>query len=119
MHISVAANQRSLIRLLAPAAVALLALTACSNVSDNGNTGGGGPLTGNCAKYQAFAGHSGTTVTMFASIISPESDSLQRSWSEFSTCTGITVSYEGANAFESQLPGRVAGCNAPDIAMIP
>jgi alpha-glucoside transport system substrate-binding protein len=119
MHRSVAARRRVLTRILVPASVALLALTACSNVSDNGNNGGGGPLTGDCAKYQAFAGHSGTTVTMFASIISPESDSLQRSWSDFSRCTGITISYEGANDFESQLPVRVAGGNAPDLAIIP
>jgi alpha-glucoside transport system substrate-binding protein len=76
-------------------------------------------LTGDCAKYQAYAGHAGTKVTMFASIISPESDSLQKSWSEFSKCTGITISYEGSNDFESQLPVRVSGGNAPDFAIIP
>jgi len=119
MHNSVAAKRGSRLRLLAPTAVALLALTACSNVSDTGTGNGGGPLTGNCAKYQAYAGHSGTTVTMFASIISPESDSLQKSWAEFSQCTGIRVSYEGSNDFESQLPVRVAGGNAPDLAVIP
>ena len=46
---------------------------------------------------------------MFASIISPESDSLNKSWAEFSKCTGITIAYEGCNHFESQLPMRVAG----------
>ena len=56
---------------------------------------------------------------MFASILSPESDSLQKSWAEFSQCTGITIQYVGANDFESQLPVRVAGGNAPDIAVIP
>ncbi len=105
-------------KLLASSFVALVALAGCSNVADNSG-GGGGQLTGDCAKFNAFAGHQGTTVTMFASIISPESDSLQRSWSEFSTCTGITISYEGANDFESQLPVRVAGGTAPDLAIIP
>jgi alpha-glucoside transport system substrate-binding protein len=56
---------------------------------------------------------------MYASILSPESDSLQKSWSEFTSCTGIKVSYEGSNDFESQLPVRVQGGNAPDIAIIP
>jgi alpha-glucoside transport system substrate-binding protein len=64
-------------------------------------------------------GHSGKTVTMFASIISPESDSLEKSWADFSRCTGIKISYEGGNNFESQLPVRVAGGNAPDFAVIP
>jgi len=56
---------------------------------------------------------------MFASILSPESDSLQKSWAEFSSCTGIKISYQGSNNFESQLPVQVAGGNAPDLAIIP
>ncbi|HKS99520.1 MAG TPA: extracellular solute-binding protein, partial [Rugosimonospora sp.] len=108
--------------LLAPALVAMTALAACSNSSSSGNGAKAGPvptLTGNCAKYQAYAGHSGTTVTMNGSIISPESDSLQQSWKEFSDCTGIKISYTGSNDFESQLPVKVAGGNAPDLAIIP
>jgi alpha-glucoside transport system substrate-binding protein len=105
---------------LLASAVALTALgTACSNSSGNNGGGAAPQLTGNCAKYQAYAGHAGTKVTMFASIISPESDSLQKSWDEFSKCTGITISYEGSNDFESQLGVRVSGGNAPDFAIIP
>jgi alpha-glucoside transport system substrate-binding protein len=100
-------------------AVLLLPLAACSNTPGGDTGAAGGPLAGNCARYRAYAGHAGTTVTMFASIISPESDSLQRSWAEFSRCTGITISYEGANDFESQLPVRVTGGRAPDLAVIP
>jgi alpha-glucoside transport system substrate-binding protein len=103
---------------LGAAAAALTVLAACGNSSSGG--GGNVPtLSGACSKYQAYAGHSGTTVTMFASIISPESDSLQKSWADFSNCTGIKVSYEGSNDFESQLPVRVSGGNAPDFAIIP
>lgn len=109
-------GRRRLMTALAGAALTVLA--ACGNAS---STSGGTTqtLTGSCAKYQAYAGHSGTTVTMFASILSPESDSLQQSWSEFSSCTGIKISYEGSNDFESQLPVRVSGGNAPDFAIIP
>ncbi|MFI2612384.1 ABC transporter substrate-binding protein [Kitasatospora sp. NPDC018619] len=106
-----------------PVLVAALALTAaCSNSSGGSGGGGGGsaaPLPGDCARYQPYAGHSGTTVTMFASILSPESDNLEKSWAEFSKCTGIRISYEGSNDFESQLPVRVSGGNAPDFAIIP
>ncbi|MFI9324294.1 ABC transporter substrate-binding protein [Kitasatospora aureofaciens] len=105
-----------------PALLAALALTAACSNSSGGSGGGGGTaqtLTGDCAKYQPYAGHSGTTVTMFASILSPESDNLEKSWAEFSKCTGIKISYEGSNDFESQLPVRVAGGNAPDFAIIP
>ncbi|MGW2252755.1 ABC transporter substrate-binding protein [Kitasatospora sp. NPDC001660] len=106
----------------APALLAALALTAaCSNSSGGSGDGGGAAqsLSGDCAKYQPYAGHSGTTVTMFASILSPESDNLEKSWAEFGKCTGIRISYEGSNDFESQLPVRVAGGNAPDFAIIP
>jgi len=99
----------------------MIGVTACSN-SASTTAGKAGPvptLTGDCAQYQAYAGHSGTTVTMFASILSPESDSLQKSWADFSKCTGITISYEGSNDFESQLPVRVSGGNAPDLAIVP
>ncbi|MGW3231008.1 ABC transporter substrate-binding protein [Kitasatospora sp. NPDC001095] len=106
-----------------PALVAALVLTAACSNSPGGSGGGGGgsaeSLSGDCAKYQPYAGHSGTTVTVFASILSPESDNLEKSWAEFGKCTGIKISYEGSNDFESQLPVRVSGGNAPDFAIIP
>ena len=104
---------------LAVAAAAGLSLLAASCSSSSGGTTAAPTLTGDCAKYQAYAGHSGTSVSMFASIISPESDSLQKSWADFTKCTGITIKYEGSNDFESQLGVRVAGGTAPDIAIIP
>ncbi|HEX6499659.1 MAG TPA: ABC transporter substrate-binding protein [Micromonosporaceae bacterium] len=110
-------RRRGLI-LLAPAVAAVTVLGACSSNSNN-HASPAPTLTGECAKYQAYSGHQGTKVTMFASIISPESDSLQKSWDEFSKCTGIKISYEGSNDFESQLPVRVTGGNAPDLAIIP
>ncbi|HXR70572.1 MAG TPA: ABC transporter substrate-binding protein [Actinocrinis sp.] len=103
--------------LLTAAASASLLAAACSSGSKGAQAVP--TLTGDCAQFQAYAGHSGTTVTMFASIISPESDSLQKSWAKFSQCTGIKISYEGSNDFESQLAVRVSGGNAPDIAVIP
>ncbi|GAA2147691.1 ABC transporter substrate-binding protein [Kitasatospora kazusensis] len=109
-------------QLLAVPAVLALALTAaCSNSSGkSGADASAAPtLSGDCAKYQPYAGHAGTKVSMYASILSPESDSLEKSWSEFSSCTGIKISYEGSNDFESQLQVRVTGGNAPDLAIIP
>jgi alpha-glucoside transport system substrate-binding protein len=104
---------------LAPAAAAVLVLAACGNSDSGDKSSSNQTLTGNCAKYQPYAGHSGKTVTMYGSIISPESDLYQQAWAEFSQCTGIKIQYEGANDFESQLPVRVQGGNAPDIAIIP
>ena len=76
-------------------------------------------MAAGCEAYADYMGHDGTTVTIFASILSPESDSLEASWADFSKCTGITIQYEGSNEFESQLPVRVQGGQAPDLAMIP
>jgi alpha-glucoside transport system substrate-binding protein len=56
---------------------------------------------------------------MYASIVSPQSDALEKSWADFERCTGIKISYEGNNDFEAQLPVRVSGGNAPDLAVIP
>lgn len=114
-----ARTRRPALALVAPAVVAVTVLAACSNTSGGNKAGAVPTLTGDCAKYQAYAGHAGTTVKMFASIISPESDSLQKSWKQFSDCTGIAISYEGSNDFESQLQVRVSGGNAPDFAIIP
>ncbi len=72
-----------------------------------------------CRGFAPYQGHAGTTVTIYSSILSPESDSLEKSWAEFSRCTGIKISFEGSNDFESQLPVRVDGGNAPDLAVIP
>src|SRR5262249_13786624 len=110
-----------LLAALVPAVALATAAAGCSNSSGNDNSGAGAvpTLTGDCAKYQAYAGHAGKTVTMFASIIAPESDSLQKSWKQFSDCTGIKISYVGSNDFESQLPVRVSGGNAPDLAIVP
>lgn len=120
MRFTFPSTRRRGLVLLAPAAAAVLVVAACGGGDDDNNTASAKPtLTGSCAKYQDYAGYSGKTVTMYASIQSPESDSLQQSWSEFSTCTGIKIQYEGNNDFESQLPVRVQGGNAPDIALVP
>ena len=112
--------------MLAGSAVAAagLLLTACSSgtstPSSTGTAGSGSAsVPAGCEAYADYMGHEGTTVTMFASILSPESDSLEASWAEFSKCTGITIQYEGSNEFESQLPVRVQGGQAPDLAVIP
>ncbi len=109
----------------AAAAAGVAALATVAGCTSNGSTSNSSSsdsaaaLTGDCAQYQAYAGHSGSTVTMFGSILSPESDSLNKSWADFSKCTGITIQYTGSNTFESDLPVKVNGGNAPNLAIIP
>ena len=98
----------------------VLALAACggSSGSPSSNSSTHATLTGACAQFNSYAGPKGT-VTIFGSIISPESNSLAKSWSQFEHCTGITINYTGSNTFESDLPVKVNGGNPPDLALIP
>jgi alpha-glucoside transport system substrate-binding protein len=98
----------------------LLGLAACSSSGGGSSptTSAGKTLTGDCAPFSKYAGPTGK-VTIFGSILSPESDSLNSSWAKFEQCTGIDIQYTGANTFESDLPVKVAGNNAPDLALIP
>jgi len=99
---------------------ALAAVASCSSNATTGAKAAAVPkLTGDCVQFQPYAGHSGSTVTMFGSILSPESDSLNKSWADFSRCTGIKIQYTGSNSFESDLPVKVNGGNAPSLAIIP
>ena len=72
-----------------------------------------------CAAYEQYQGHEGKEVSIYASIRDVEADLLEQSWEQFVECTGIEINYEGSGEFEAQLPVRVDGGNAPDIAFIP
>jgi alpha-glucoside transport system substrate-binding protein len=94
------------------------AATSGGAAATSGGSAASGGATG-CAAFSSYGDLKGKKVTIYASIISPESDHLMKSWSAFEKCTGVTIQYAGANDFEAQLPVRVAGGNAPDLAMIP
>lgn len=99
---------------------AALLLAACgSSDSGSGSSASATNTDPACADYSAYGSHPGTTVSLFTSILPPEQQKYETAWAQFEKCTGITVKYEGSNTFESQLPTRVAGGNAPDIALIP
>ncbi len=98
---------------------AALLLAACGS-SDTGTTPSATNTDPACADYATYGSYpSGTKVTLFTSILPPEQQLFEQSWKQFETCTGIDVVYEGSNQFEAQLPTRVAGGNAPDLAFIP
>jgi alpha-glucoside transport system substrate-binding protein len=72
-----------------------------------------------CSAYKSFGKHPGKTVKVFAGIRDPEATVMQNIFSHFTACTGISIAYEGTDQFETLLPVRVKGGNAPDIAIIP
>jgi alpha-glucoside transport system substrate-binding protein len=102
-------------------AVALTA-TACGSSDDDGGGGddaGGTTSSIDCAPYEAFGELEGKTVTVYTSITAPEDAPHIASYQPFVDCTGVEIKYEGSKEFEAQLPVRVQGGNAPDIAYLP
>lgn len=100
-----------------------LVLAACggSNVAGGGGGGGSGQAsTGpECAAYSQYGDLSGKKVSLYTSIVAPEDTAHIDSYKPFEKCTGAQIVYEGSLEFEAQLPVRVSGGNAPDVAYIP
>jgi alpha-glucoside transport system substrate-binding protein len=97
---------------VATLAVAALALSGCAPTED-------GASTADCTIYADYLGNEGTEVEIYTTIISPEADLFQKSLADFEECTGITVNWNGSQEFEAQLPVRVEGGTAPDLAIFP
>ncbi|MGC4854559.1 ABC transporter substrate-binding protein [Micromonospora sp. DT4] len=93
-----------------------LSATACGTGDDKKSDKAG---SAECAPYEKYQGNDGKKVSIYASIRDAEADLLERSWTQFTDCTGIEIAYEGSGEFEAQLPVRVDGGNAPDIAFVP
>jgi alpha-glucoside transport system substrate-binding protein len=111
--------------LVGVAALSAAALTLAGCASDNGGTtttgsgDGGSTASADCDAYADFLGHEGSTVEIYTTIIEPESTLFQESFLEFEECTGITIEWNGDQAFEEQIAVRVAGGTAPDLAIFP
>jgi len=100
----------------APAATTAASAAASTQASAAAS---GAAVAAGCEAYAAYAGHEGTTVSLFTSVLPPEQQRYEDAWKPFEDCTGIDIVYEGSDQFEAQLPTRIAGGNAPDIAWIP
>lgn len=98
-----------------------LSVAACGSSDDGGDTNAdaGAKSTIDCAPYKTFGELKGKTVSVYTSITAPEDAPHIASYKPFEDCTGIEIKYEGSKEFEAQLPVRVKGGNAPDIAYLP
>lgn len=109
-------------RLIAPAAVIgalslVLAGCAADEPGAGGNGGDGG--SADCAEYEAYGQFEGETVEIYATIIDVEADNLVTSWSDFESCTGIEIEYNGTQEAETQINVRAQAGDAPDLMIIP
>ncbi len=113
-------TRRSSAALATGAAFALL-LAACSDSDDGGGSSDSPAASGDidCAPFEEYGDLSGTTVTVYTSIVAPESEQQTDSYIPFEECTGAEISYEGSREFEAQLPVRLSAGTPPDIAYIP
>lgn len=96
--------------LLVGAAIAALSLVATTFTATSASAA-------DCAAYAKWKGTG--TVKIFAGIRDPEASVMEKVFAEFTKCTGIKIAYEGTDQFETLLPVRVKGGNAPDLAIIP
>ncbi len=92
---------------------------AASTASEAAPASSAAAVPAGCEAYAAYTGHEGTSVTLFTSVLPPEQQRYEDAWKPFEDCTGIDIVYEGSDQFEAQLPTRIAGGNAPDLAWIP
>lgn len=101
--------------------VAALTLAGCAAADDAGDTGADTDtaMAAGCEAFADYMGNEGETVEIYTTIIEPESTLFQESFVPFEDCTGITIEWNGDQAFEEQIAVRVAGGTAPDLAIFP
>jgi alpha-glucoside transport system substrate-binding protein len=106
---------RRLVLPIALAGVAALGLTACT-----GDIAAEDAADVDCAPYEQYGSDfDGAEVTISGTIVDAEADRLLASWSDFATCTGITIDYAGSRDFEGNIAQLAEGGNAPDIGIVP
>jgi alpha-glucoside transport system substrate-binding protein len=99
---------------------ASLALAACGGGSTTaGGDSGGSSSSTDCAAYKSYGDLKGKTVSVYASIVTPEDQNYIDSYKPFEKCTGATIKYEGDKSFETQVLVRAKAGNPPDIAIVP
>jgi alpha-glucoside transport system substrate-binding protein len=106
-------HRRWAVPIVAAAAVGLT-LTACTGDIANEEAG-----DVDCADYEEYGTFDGAEVTVAGTILDLEADRLVESWSDFESCTGISVDYQGSSEFEAQIAVLAEGGNAPDVGIVP
>ncbi|MEO5608102.1 MAG: ABC transporter substrate-binding protein [Ornithinibacter sp.] len=115
-----ALNSRRRIAALSGVVAVALAASACGSSDTPKDAAAGGTESSiDCAPYEAFGDLTGKEVSVYTSITAPEDAPHIASYKPFEDCTGVKIKYEGSKEFEAQLPVRVKGGNAPDIAYLP
>lgn len=102
------------IAMAAGVGIAALALAGCTGDIEEG---GGGDA--DCSDYEQYGTFEDANVTIGGTILDLEADRLVESWSDFASCTGINIDYQGSSEFEAQIAVLAEGGDAPDIGIVP
>ncbi|RZU48325.1 carbohydrate ABC transporter substrate-binding protein (CUT1 family) [Krasilnikovia cinnamomea] len=95
-------------------------LAACGSSDDTKSGGSGASAQAiDCSPYTKYGDLKGKSVSVFASIVTPEDQAYKDSYKPFENCTGVTIKYEGDKSFETQVLVRAQAGNPPDIAIVP
>lgn len=108
-------------RLLAAAAVTMLALVACGGNGDTGGTDddGTGTATGTTTEDEGDDQASGSATMLHGITGEGEQAALQAMVDAYEEATGNTIEVEPSPDFETVIVTRVTGNNAPDLALYP
>jgi alpha-glucoside transport system substrate-binding protein len=100
---------------------AVLAVVGAGGLVLAGCTGdtGGGNEDADCGPYEQYGTFDGAEVSIGGTILDLEADRLVDSWTDFESCTGISIEYQGSSEFEAQIAVLAEGGNAPDIGIVP
>ncbi|KQT02031.1 ABC transporter substrate-binding protein [Cellulomonas sp. Leaf395] len=112
-------RRRSYLAAAAAGASLALVLTACSGGDDEGGGGDDAASDVDCTAFEQYGDLEGKTISVYTSIVEPESVQQTDSYIPFEECTGAEIEYEGSREFEAQLPVRLQAGNPPDIAYVP
>ncbi len=97
------------------ASAALFLLPGCG--SGQSSPGASGAV--NCSRFGDYgSGYGGAKVSIFSAIRGIEAQNFVDVLKPFERCTGIDISWEASEDFESQLQARVHAGQAPDLAAI-
>jgi len=100
---------------------AVLAVVGAGGLVLAGCTGdtGGGNADADCGPYEQYGTFDNKDVSISGTILDLEADRLVDSWTDFESCTGINIEYQGSSEFEAQIAVLAEGGNAPDIGIVP
>ncbi|WP_369345398.1 ABC transporter substrate-binding protein [Demequina oxidasica] len=121
--------KRRSLSLVAVAAASGLFIAGCSSSDDPEastsaegtatSDGGGATMAAGCEDYGDYGTFDSAAVELYGTISGVEAEQLTESLVPFEECTGVVVTYNGSDEFETEINIRVEGGNAPDLAIIP